>query len=355
MDIDSQVNQIVQKIISDIQVGVQAKVYEIVQKQISDQVAKVDIMALFYSGFTEALKNKAYSFPEGSIPSSAVDTANLKISGDNVESGIVKNFGSTGIDDKASKCVLTLFDETTVVENNLLTQDLTVKGTVTVEGNMLVMGQLDEASPMFTRLINAVADNVRSGLNETAYQQYADLVYAKIRDEGVDVSRLRLNGTDIVDGPSLSNTITVSNLQKLGHLHDLQVRGESLMAETFYVTKNRVGVNTIEPTATFDVWDQEVEVTINKVSNGVGFVGSPRNVSLILGTNGKPNITLTPDGAVATSALSIGHTLITSSPTPPNNDQPKGAIVFNSNPSLGGPIGWISLGDARWANFGIID
>jgi len=29
--------------------------------------------------------------------------------------------------------------------------------------------------------------------------------------------------------------------------------------------------------------------------------------------------------------------------------------VFNSNPSLGGPLGWVSLGDARWANFGIID
>ena len=44
-----------------------------------------------------------------------------------------------------------------------------------------------------------------------------------------------------------------------------------------------------------------------------------------------------------------------SSETPPTDDQPMGTIVFNSNPSLGGPLGWVSLGGARWANFGIID
>jgi len=29
--------------------------------------------------------------------------------------------------------------------------------------------------------------------------------------------------------------------------------------------------------------------------------------------------------------------------------------VFNANPTLGGPLGWVSLGDARWANFGLVD
>ena len=56
-----------------------------------------------------------------------------------------------------------------------------------------------------------------------------------------------------------------------------------------------------------------------------------------------------------TILIAIGDISIGSSDTPPNNNQPKGTILFNSNPSLGGPMGWVSLGDARWANFGIID
>ena len=50
-----------------------------------------------------------------------------------------------------------------------------------------------------------------------------------------------------------------------------------------------------------------------------------------------------------------GTVSISVSDTPPADGQSKGSIVFNSNPSLGGPMGWVSLGNAQWANFGVID
>ena len=64
---------------------------------------------------------------------------------------------------------------------------------------------------------------------------------------------------------------------------------------------------------------------------------------------------LTPDGATTVNQLNIGTTNISVSGSPPTSDQPKGSIVFNTNPSLGGPMGWVSLGNASWANFGVID
>ena len=64
---------------------------------------------------------------------------------------------------------------------------------------------------------------------------------------------------------------------------------------------------------------------------------------------------MTPDGAVTVKQIRIGNVLFSSSPNPPQYTAQRGTIVFNEQPNLGGPIGWVSLGDARWANFGIID
>ena len=76
---------------------------------------------------------------------------------------------------------------------------------------------------------------------------------------------------------------------------------------------------------------------------------------MIVGSNGKNNLTLTPDGATTVNKINMGTMSFAVGDMPPSDNQPKGSIVFNSNPSLGGPLGWVSLGDARWANFGVID
>ena len=76
---------------------------------------------------------------------------------------------------------------------------------------------------------------------------------------------------------------------------------------------------------------------------------------MILGINTQNNITLTADGGVAVQQLKLGNMQFSSSPSTPSYNAAKGTVVFNENPSLGGPLGWVSLGDARWANFGIID
>lgn len=45
---------------------------------------------------------------------------------------------------------------------------------------------------------------------------------------------------------------------------------------------------------------------------------------------------------------------ISYSNTQPTDDRPAGTLVFNSNPVAGGFVGWVSLGEGNWRNFGAI-
>lgn len=322
---------------------------------INAQITRIDFPQIAQSALTTAIQAQAFKYPDASIPGTAIDPTNWVVSGNVINGGIIKNFGSTGIDDKATACQLTVMDDITVVENNLLTKDLTVKGTATVEGDLNITGTIPESSPAYIQIVNAATNNVRTSLNQVVFQSYADMVFDQIKEKGIDLSQLSLNGQAIVAGNSLSNSITQSNLQKVGQLQELQVSGETLLSQTLYTGTQRVGINTITPTQALSVWDQEIEIGFGKLSNNTGIIGSSRNQTLIVSTNNKNNLTLTPDGGVAVNQISIGQITVSSSDTPPGTDSPKGTVVFNSNPSLGGPMGWVSLGNATWANFGIID
>ena len=310
---------------------------------------------MYQSSIISALQQNQFAFPENSVPSSALNLEGFVISGDNIKNGIITGFGSTGIDDKASSCQLTIMDDVTVVENNLLTQNLTVKGTATIEGDLNVTGSVPETSAFFINLVNAATTNVRTSLDQVVFSSYADMVTESIKANGLDLTKITVDGNEIVNNNALGKYIVNSNLQKLGTLQELQVGGETLLGGTLYVNNKRVGINTLEPDAALNVWDQEVELRFSKQSNNVGILETPRSQTLILSSNGKNNAVLNPDGSITVNKINMNGISIASSPTPPADDQPHGSIVFNSSPSLGGPMGWISLGDARWANFGIVD
>ena len=159
----------------------------------------------------------------------------------------------------------------------------------------------------------------------------------------------------IIEGNTLTTTVLHSNLQSVGVLKDLQTAGETLLSETLYTTSKRVGINTMDPSLALSIWDEEIQIDIGKQSQNTAQISTPRGHSMILGSNGQKNITLTTDGAAVIPKLQIGNMQFSTAAAPPATNDPKGTVVFNENPSLGGPMGWISLGDARWANFGIID
>ncbi|CAB4129231.1 hypothetical protein UFOVP112_329 [uncultured Caudovirales phage] len=353
--IESELSSRLDTISQNLSASVQLQALKIINESVSKYVNNINFQELYQASIISAIKNKKFVFPDNSVPPSAIQLSDLRISGDQVASGIIKNFGSTGIDDRASACQLTILNDLTVVENNLVTKDLTVKGSTTIEGDLIVTGTMPETSPLFQSVVQAATNNVRTSLDATVFRGYSNAVFNQMREEGIDLTKITVNGNEIISGSNLGNFITSSNLQKVGTLQELRVSGETLLSQTLYVSGKRVGVNTIEPSQALSIWDQEVEIGFGKVGTNTAIIEAPRNQTLIISSNAKNNLILTPDGAVATNKLSVGTVTLSSSPTPPNNDQPIGSIVFNANPTIGGPLGWVSLGGARWANFGFID
>jgi hypothetical protein len=116
-----------------------------------------------------------------------------------------------------------------------------------------------------------------------------------------------------------------------------------------------VGINTMDPATALSIWEEEIELGIGKQQKDTARIATPRAHRLVLGSNGHDNLNIQPDGSVQADQMKIGNVGITSSPTPPSHNATRGSIVLNENPNVGGPMGWVSLGNAAWANFGIID
>lgn len=317
-----------------------ANLREVVAAQVAQaaktHVAEFDVTPLI----NECVENylAQVQFPDSSIPAKAVNFDNFSLSGDYVKGGIIREFGSTGIDDKATQCQLTIMDNAVVIEQPILTTGVHVKGNTKVEGNLFVEGVLHPESNAAIELTKDI--------------QAATL--ENIATQGVVAPKLEFNGKTLIDDKELSSSILTSNLRRVGTLEELQTRGETLLDGTLYVHKKRVGINTLEPGYALSVWDEEVEVSINKASQQRAFIGTHRPFAVTLGAHGKENISLDIDGSVTINDLRLGALPISTASTEPNWGGRSGEIVFNDSPKIGVPIGWVCLDGHRWAKFGLI-
>lgn len=335
----------------------QAATTQLITDTVAARVAAIN----FNQAMTDAASSiiaerlRDYVFPANSINGDALKLNDLVITGDNVKGGIIENFSSTGIDDRATGVAVTVLDHATVVENNLFTQDLTVEGTATINGNLNVTGTVNKDSEFYRNLINSATSAALSNMDRGLFDSYSSLVFERIKTEGLNLAKIKLNDAEVIADNRLGSTIINSNLQTLGLLKELQVVGESMFAETLYVTPKRVGINTIEPSGALAIWDQEVEIVAVKKSADTGSFGTPRQQRLVLTANGKDNVVLETDGSATINELRMGSMKFSVAAQPPNFVGERGHVVWNTNPNPGGPMGWICLGATNWANFGIID
>ena len=331
---------------------VQKQTDQTVKETVDQRIKAVDFGKAVVDATSIIVKDQLEElvFPDASIKPDALDMTNYKFSGDNIHGGVITEFSSTGIDDRSTNIAVTILDDVTVVENNLLTKDLTVQGNVTINGT------LDKDCEFYQELIDTTSTNTVDKLDKTLFDGFSKTVFNTIKDKGLDLNKITVDGRDVIVGNALGSNITNSNLQELGMLKELQVSGEAFISESLYTVKGRVGVNTFEPSSALAVWDQEIEITTGKKEADVGRIGTPRQQSLVLSANNKNNITLNTDGSATVEDLRLGQTMrFTEGDRAPNYASTKGHVVWNNNPSLGGPLGWICLGNANWANFGIID
>jgi citrate lyase gamma subunit len=349
MEIGDQLNSIVESIVEEIKTKVNQNLADTISQEITEVISKYDfesvIADLAKSQIETALKNylRKMEFPANSIAASAINFENYQISGDYIKSGIISNFASSGIDDKATQCQLTILDNAVVVEQPIITTGIKVQGNVQVNETLTVQqldiaGHINPESAGYIQFIAAAEQRILS----------------HIAEHGLIAPKLIFNDKNSIDETQLPNSLTVSNLRRVGTLEELQTRGDTLLDETLFVSRKRVGINTLEPTYALSVWDEEVEIAINKTGKNKAFIGSHRPVNVILGAADNENISLEIDGSVTINDLRLGALPLSTASIEPNWEGRAGEIVFNDSPQIGRPIGWVCLQGTRWAKFGII-
>jgi len=293
-------------------------------------------------------------FPDQSIPGRAIKTDSFTISGDNITGGVIKKFESTGIQDSARKCQVTILDQATVFENRLVARGLEIVGDTLFKGNLNIDGEISKDSTFVKKLTNTITDNFNQNYQENTFQSLSDKIIGYISQEGIDISLVKIGENLLINDDTLDSSITNSNLQTVGALKELQVIGETLLDQTLFVGGSRIGINTLNPEKAVDIWDQEVQIVAGKRQQDVAFFGTGRNQSLVIGTNNRDQLVINTDGSISIKTINIGKTTHSSGSRIPTDNRPIGCIVWNESPNIGTPVGWVSLGGARWAQFGII-
>ena len=322
---------------------------------LDEKIDSIDLNGIILGAVKTNLdpERREYPFPPKSINVDSINTANLEISGDQVVGGVIKKFGSTGIDDQATSCKVTILDQGTVFENTLYAPKIEIKGGAVIDGDLEIQGKIVD-NEAYKQLVTDVAKSTETAITDQVLHRHQMLIFDRIREEGFDLSKITFNGKLLIDDNRLVGVVD-SQLRTVGVLQDLQTKGDTFLSGTMFVAGKRAGINTMDPKSALSVWDEEVEFGVGKVRQGVGRISVERESDLVLGSNNKDNITLKSDGVTVIPKLQVNNMMFTSSSTPPHYAATKGTVVFNENPSLGGPLGWVSLGDARWANFGIIE
>jgi hypothetical protein len=292
---------------------------------------------------------QSLSFPKASIPHTSIDFTEFKINGNQIRDGIISGFNSTGIQDTATDCRLSVLDEAIVVENELIAHSAVVKTSMLVEGDLAVKGSIVLEAKSWQNFMSETAKKLATDNFDILIQGLNN----HLDTSEINAKNLVIDGVTIFKEGALANSVVRSNLQQVGKLKELQTSGECLLSDSIYTTRGRLGINTTEPSNALTVWDQEVEMVAKKSSQNTAFIGSERNVTVVLGAANKNNLVLTTDGDVCVDDLVLGPIKISASAGTPGWEGSQGDLCFCSEPTGDTPTGWQCLGGARWRPFGI--
>jgi hypothetical protein len=260
---------------------------------------------------------------------------------------IINNFSSTGIEDKATQCQLTVMDDAVVIETQLTTQNINVVGTARVE-DLTVLGSINVDNTSWNTLADAIGQKTLDKVNDQWKQILVDQVVEQIRSKGIDFSQVTVEGQPLIAGNRLADSVTESNIQAIGQLRNLSVAGETHIYDTLSVVNGRLGINTQEPESALSIWDEEVSVIIGKSKSKQAYIGTSRDQTLTLGVNRTPFLEIDASGLTSIKQLQIGVHKISHATEPPGWAGTKGDIVFNSNFNDDRVFAWICLGNYKW-------
>ena len=316
------------------------EIRKVLENKISSILKNIDIGTILLERIDEYVESRATSgkLKKGMIDHRRIDWTDYVLPADRVGDGIIYNFTSNGIQDNATDVNLTVLDGQVVVENETVTRHLTVVNTANIKtlsvGKIIVNDGIDIRDGNFAEQIKGLIDNRIS--------QHAS-------DSNWDTNGKPLmnNGVTLLDNKSLGNTVVESNLRKLGRLTEINVIGETTLAETVYIDNGRMGINTEEPAGVFTAWDEEAEFSIRKYKNRTMYLGSTRDSELVLGVGGNVTLAVRKHG-IETNSVKIGNITITNSNKEPTHRGSPGDLVINDATKDGQPWAWRCTGGDTW-------
>jgi len=266
---------------------------------------------------------------------------------ESVHKKFMQNFSTNGISDQASQIQLTVMDDATVIENQLVCKNLQVVDTALIK-DLTVTGSINTDNRSWNELAQAISQRTLDQLDETWQDRLISQVCEQIQEQGINFENVKIQDEPLITGNTLCNAVTDTNIQKLGHLRSLQVRGEAHIHDTVSVVNRRMGINTATPESALSVWDEEVSVIIGKHQAKQAYVGTSRDQSLALGVNRQPQIEIDVSGLTRIKKLQVGLHKISHETQVPGYSGTRGDIVFNSNPGPDRVFAWVCLGAHKW-------
>jgi len=264
-----------------------------------------------------------------------------------VKQQMLTDFASTGINDQATACQLTIMDDTIVVENCLTAADLTVINGARIN-DLAVTGSINTDNPAWTTLADNISDTTLSKLSDKWRDELVQQVADQIRKKGIEFDAVTIGGDYVVAGNRLSKAITESNLQSVGILDQLSVAGETYLNNTVSVINSRLGINTRTPESALSVWDEEVSVIVGKHKAKQAYIGTARDQVLSLGVNRTPYLDIDNTGLTTVKKLQVGVHKFSHATQVPGWLGTKGDVVFNANPGPDRVFAWICTGAYNW-------
>lgn len=325
-------------------------VYDAVQKDILSAVKTLGQDPAWLAKIEEMI-NQAVVYQTvakiGSIDINTIIMERVDASVDRFQERLRDKFASTGISDQATTNQMTVMDEATVFENNLVASELTVANGATIQ-HLAVTGSINTDNQSWNILADNIAEKTFSKVTDQWQADLVKQVAEHIKTNGIDFEQVSIGGELLVNGNRLSSSIKESSIQTTGVLRTLRVAGETHLNDTFSVVKKRVGVNTEEPEMALSVWDEEVSIILGKHRAKEAFIGTSRAQGLTLGVNRTPQIEITADGLTQIKKLQVGLHKISHDTQVPGWSGTRGDLVLNSNPGADRVFAWVCLGAYKW-------
>ena len=168
-----------------------------------------------------------------------------------------------------------------------------------------------------------------------------------------------IDNTPVLTSSALGVTIVTSNLRQVGTLNSLDVSGDAILGDFafFNSTYNRLGLGTDEPSASIDIIDNNVQITIGSPAINLASIGTASNHDLAITTDNIARITVRNSGEIdigdpnsKTAVVNINGTLNVTSIVADSRIDRTSPLQFqatNNSSIYGLGLNWTGTGSVR--------